>query len=152
MKLRKMLISAILIVLPVVGLGFLWLLTTSKPVVWSFRESGDPSGEPHFAVFNPFREKRSEAEAEKVLNLLKNGNCQKAVQYLDNGDHAELCKKESLYPLEDWKLSNRNDVEGHVKLFYRVKRASLSDYSGQLWINLEETANGWRVRDIEAVY
>lgn len=152
MKLRKMLISAVFIGLLVVVLGVLWLLTSSKSVIWTFKESGDPSGEPSFVVFNPFREKRSEAEAEKVLNLLKSGECQKAVQNLDNGDYAELCEKESLYPLEDWKLSNRNDIEGLVKLFYRVKRKPRPDYFEGVWIDLEQTANGWRVTDIEAVY
>ncbi|MGB7068407.1 MAG: hypothetical protein WBD22_02845 [Pyrinomonadaceae bacterium] len=152
MKLRKMLISAVLISLLVIVLGVLWLLTTNKSVIWSFRESGDPSGEPSFVIFNPFRGKQPEATAEELLNLLKNGECPKAVRNLKGGDYAELCERESQYPLEDWKLSNRNDIEGLAKLYYRVKRASHPDYNGQLWIDLEETANGWKVTDIEAVY
>ncbi|MCZ2391525.1 MAG: hypothetical protein LC113_10665 [Acidobacteria bacterium] len=153
MKLRKMLISVVLISLLVIGLCVIWLSVAARSVIWTFKERGDPSGEPGFVIFNPFREKRSEAEAEKVLNLLKNGKCEKVVQSLEYKEsYTNICEKEALYTLEDWKLSNRRDGENVVRLFYRVKRMSQSDYVEGVWIDLEQTRDGWKVKDIEAIY
>lgn len=142
-----------LIVFSVIVLGASWLLVSPKSVIWSFKEAGDPSGEPGFAIFHPFREKKSETEAEKFLNLLKNGDCEKATLNLKNQEsYADICERESLHILEDWKLSNRNDTEQGVKLYYRVKRTSYSGYDGQLWIDVEKTSHGWKVTGIEAIY
>lgn len=126
---------------------------SSKSVIWSFRESGSISGEPGIVIFNPFRERKSEAEAEKFLNLLKNGDCENAILSLENPrNYEDICERESRHKLEDWKLSNRKDSEQSVKLYYRLKRASYSGYDGQMWIDVEKKTDGWKVREIEAIY
>lgn len=153
MRLQKMFVLAGVIVILLIVLTVAWLLTTSKSVVWSYSERGEVSSTPTFAIFNPFREKKSEAEAERFLNILKNEGCEKAVLSLNNQrNYDDLCERESRYKLEDWKLSYRKDGEKTVELYYRVKRASDSNYSGDMRFDLEQKTDGWKVTDIEAIY
>ncbi len=150
-----LLVSIIIFIVIVTVFSLLFLLWTSpSPVIWSFTESGSVSGEPIFVIFNPFREKESEAEAERFLNLLKEGKCKEAILNLDYWEEYEdMCERESRYELEDWRLSNREDSEQFVRLYYRLKRKNyFAGYSGEMWIEVEKTANGWRVRGVEAIY
>ena len=152
MKSSKMSILVSLVSLLVI-IGIVWLLLFSKSVIWSFKESGSVSSIHSFVIFNPFREKKSEAEAENFLNLLKNEGCEKAVLNLKSErDYKDICEKESLYKLENWELSNRKDTEHSVKLYYRVKRTSYSGYDGQLWLDIEKASDGWTVTDINSIY
>lgn len=149
-----MFILVSLVSLLVIILGIIWLLVFPKPIIWSFKESGNFSPIPIFAVFNPFREKQSEAEAEKVLNLLKNGDCEKVILNLkyNDGRYEYLCENESRNKLEDWELSYRKDGEKTVELFYRIKRFPDSEYIWNLKIDLEKVENGWKVMDAGSIY
>jgi len=149
-----MFISASLVSLLVITLGVIWLLVFSKPVIWSFKESGDVSPVPSFAIFNPFREKQSEVEAEKVLNLLKNGDCEKVIMNLKykDGRYEYLCENELSNKLEAWELAYRKDGEKTVELFYRIKRFPDSEYIWNLKIDLEKVENEWEVTDIGSIY
>ena len=154
MKLRKMFIIASLVSLLVIISGVIWLLVFPKPVIWSFKESGNFSPIPMFAVFNPFREKQSEVEAEKILNLLRNGDCEKVILNLkyQDGSYKYLCENESSNKLEAWELVYRKDSEKTVELFYRIKRFPDSKYIWNLRIDLEKVEKEWKVTDIGSIY
>ncbi|MEW6362159.1 MAG: hypothetical protein AB1477_08605 [Acidobacteriota bacterium] len=136
-----------------VMLGVFWLLMFPKSVVWSFRESGGVSPVPGIVIFNPFRDKKPEAEAEKFLSLLKNDDCEKTVTNLPSQrENADICESVALYKLEDWKLIYRKDSEKTVELYYRVKNSSNPDYVWERRIDLEKTGNEWKVTDIGSIY
>ncbi len=153
MRLQKMSVLVGIVILAIVALGVIWLLLLSKSVVWSFKDKGEASIEPTFVVFNPFRDKDSESEAEKFLLLLKNGECEKVILILERKEkYADMCERESLNKLEDWMLSNRKDNGESVKLYYRLKRSPATNYSGEMWFDLEKEVGKWKVKNIEAVY
>lgn len=132
--------------------GVVWLRLLAGPVVWSFKEKGSPTSEPSFAVFNPFRERHPEIEAEKILSLLKNGECGRVFAGLERRD-ADMCERESINGLEDWRLSNREDNGGAVRLYYRVKRKPVDAYAGEMWFSLAKgTDQQWKVTAINALY
>ena len=134
-------------------LGAAWLLTTSKSVIWSYSESGEASSTPTFSVFNPFRDKKPEAEAERFLTTLKAEGCEKAIESLTiQRSFEDMCERESRYKLEDWKLHYRKDGEKSVELYYRVKRVSDSTYSGNMRFDLGTEPDGWKITEIEAIY
>lgn len=124
-----------------------------KSVVWSFKESGAVSLVPSIVIFNPFRDKKPEAEAEKFLNLLKNDDCKKIVTNLPTQrDYIDVCESVALYKLEDWKLVYRKDSEKTVELYYRVKKSSNPEYIWERRIDLEKIGDEWKVTDISPIY
>ncbi len=142
-----------LIIISIILLGVAWLLTTSKSVIWSYSENGEVSSTPTFAIFNPFREGKSEAEAERFLNLLKDGDCKKAISGLhDQKDHEDLCERESRNKLEDWELTHREDGPKTVVLFYRAKRGASSIYSGEMQFEITKDTDEWKITDIGFIY
>lgn len=153
MRIRKMFMFTGLVIFTVLVLGVVWLLTTPKSVIWSYSENGEISSTPTFSIFNPFREKESEAEAERFLNILKNGDCKRAISSLhDQRNHEDLCERESRNKLESWKLTHREDSPKTVVLFYRAKRGSSSIYSGEMQFELTEDTDEWKITDIGFIY
>lgn len=153
MRSRNMFIFIGLVVVSLVGLAVGWLLTTPKPVLWSLAESGDPSSVPTYVIFNPFRDKAPEGEAEQFLTILKEGGCEKAVAGLRiHRDFSDMCERESRYKLENWKLSYRKDSVKTVELYYSVSRPPISDFTGDMRIDLEEVDGKWSIKDINAIY
>jgi hypothetical protein len=136
-----------------VVLGTVIYLYFSKPVIWSLSEPGDPIGQPFFIVMNAFREKGPEKAAEALLDQLERGQCEEVVLGLkDNEKYTDICERESINKLDDWKLSNRVDTSENVELFYRVKRKPTDDYTGWMRFKLEKESGGWKIKNIESIY
>jgi len=142
------------IVFFLLALALVGLLTTSKSVIWTFRENGNPSSIPSFVIFNPFREKRSEAKAEEFLTLLKNQKCEEAITGSPgiSLNTQDMCERERQNRLEDWELSYRKDGDGKVELFYRVKRVPSESYSSEMCIELKKETDTWKVTCLESIY
>lgn len=134
-------------------LGVFWLLMSPKSIVWTFRESGDISPIPSVVIFNPFRDKKPEAEVEKFLNDLKNGDCKEIMNDLHSQkDDSDMCESIASYKLEDWKLIYRKDNEKTTELYYRVKKHSNPDNIWERRIDLEKKEDEWVVTDIGSIY
>jgi hypothetical protein len=124
------------------------------PVVYRHVERGGPVDEPAFAIFNPFRNRGPERQAEAFLRLLKEGHCEQALSVLPVKQEylQELCQREAKSPLLGWRLTNRSDEGNKVRMYYWVKRKGYNGYQGQLWINLEKRGEDWRATEYECFY
>jgi hypothetical protein len=148
---RKMLIAglAILVVI-VVHL----CLTRAEPVLYRFVEAGRPDQMPEVTIFNPFRDRRPEKSAESFLELLKEGQCERAMAVLplDMESRRTTCEKEGVYSLESWNLKDRTDLPKKVKIYFTVKRKEYGDYQSQVWVTVEERDSQWQVTEFESWY
>ena len=101
-------------------------------------------------LFNPFRNREPEIAADEFLNLLKAGDCDRAVQDLPSELKTPRCLKEKEYPLSSWRLKDRDDEgDQKVTLSYCYK-SQASESEEHLWLVLEKkgswkTTNFWRV-------
>ena len=153
MRLRNMLMLVSLITVSLILFGMVWLLTTSKSVIWSFSESGQVSPMPTFAIFNPFRETKSESEAERGLRSIREGLCHDLTFNLGHKERYDsLCENLRNDNLKDWKLAFREDHNNTVTLFYRTSTASDSSFNSAIMLKLEKQAEQWHLIDIGSVY
>lgn len=145
-------VMILLMVFVAILLGIVVYLYFSKSVVWSLSEPGDPVGEPFFVIMNPFRNKGPERAAEDVLYAIKNGDCESVIANLKSppASYEQLCEKYSNDPLVSWKLLNRQDKGSLTALYYQIGSASDPNYRRDLWIDVEEAENRWKVTDIRA--
>lgn len=123
---KKLIIILLVFVLGVAG----WMFFNRRnSVLYRFTDRGavEYSG---FIVLNPFRDRGPEIQAESIiLSKLKSGDCKHALNLLQDltPDRQEyLCLRESWYPLNSWRLVDRQD-EGHTRLIYSGVRGEMTD-------------------------
>lgn len=152
---KKMIIGAGLIILFVMVLGLSWLIITRNPIIWTFRESGNPSPIPMYAIFNPFRDKKPEIDAENLLIQFKNGNCEEVLlNMVAQEKYVEICERESRFKLLDWRLRYREDKERKAELYYSIMREPDpdSDFKWSMRIGVEQINGEWKITDIGSIY
>lgn len=150
MKSTKMIVLGFLVLILVLGVFF---LRRTRSVLYRFTEIGTVGGGPHFIIFNPFRDKIPENEAEKFLMLFRK-DCETATLHLKfpATQYTGLCEKEVSYEEVKWTLSDREDNEQYVKLHYHVKRDTYNDYDGKIWVDVKRIDDEWKVENVAAVY
>jgi hypothetical protein len=128
-------------------------LFRSRPVLFRSSERGDPSGEPSFVVFNPFRDQAPERCADSFLESIKGGRCEEAASALpiDLNYRQYICEMEKGNPLARWLLKNRTDHRDTVKMFY-WPWADSSEFHGKLWVTVEKRDGQWHVTGYERHY
>jgi hypothetical protein len=148
MKLKIIaIVVAGLILVPI----FYLYITRNRAVVFRY---GDRSSEQNaFLIQNPFRERGPEDEAEKILQELKSGNCDRALALpaADPATIGDRCGKEAVSPLQSWSIVDRQDIGGHAILVYKVYRSEHTSpdythvYSSLAWIDVEKAGEArWR--------
>jgi hypothetical protein len=126
-------------------------LSQKPPILYKYKDKAavDPSSE-LFVIFNPFRDKTPEVEAENFLEMLREGKCErfKSIIRID-------CERENnkdIYALTSWNLINREENDNKIKLHYSVNRASYKGGLGNVWITLDNESDTWKVADYESWY
>lgn len=153
MNFTRMIGSLLIICILFLIVAVVWLNTTSRSVLWSYREQGAVSRLPVLAIFNPFRERKVEEMSEEVLRSIRNGNCREVVSELGASDRYEsLCENLMADGLDDWKLVFREDKANMVSLFYRVKRVSSEGYDSELGVTFNSENEQQRLVDIGTIY
>jgi hypothetical protein len=149
--LHRMLILGLVIVTVIII--YLYLLR-SKSIVYRLVESGNPDHEPAVSIFNPFRDRQPEKCAQNFLELLKAGQCERAMAGVPvNTEYRRIvCEKEGAYNLEGWSLKNRTDQPQKVDMYYLVKRKNYDDLEGQVWVTVEQRDSQWQVTYYESRY
>lgn len=141
-------------VLVLSGAMFALLTARSRPVLWSVLENGDPTEEPLFAIFNPFRNRAPERAAEAVLRDLKEKQVAKALARVpaDANHRAYLTSQEQRHGLRRWCLENRTESGATTTLFYLTARGDSRRCLSPLWIALERSGDGWKMTRFEPWY
>jgi hypothetical protein len=141
------------LVIVTVIITYLYLIR-SKSVVYRFVEAGNPDQEPAVSIFNPFRDRQAEKCAENFLELLKAGQCERAMAGIPANPkyRRTVCEKEAAYNLDGWSLRNRKDQPQKVEMYYLVKRKNYDDVEGQVWVTVEQRDSQWQVTDYESRY
>lgn len=148
----------LLVVLLVVSFGIVGCLFAmrSRSVLYRYFLVGNPSKEPEFAIFNPFRDRQPETSAAEFLTSLQNGDCKSVMRELSQSYSAEYqqttCEKDQTNGLLSWKLTNRTDEIAKVSLYYRVWRKGSSGVHGNVWLTLDKAAGDWRVTRYDRAY
>lgn len=139
----KLLSGAAVLILSIVIL----FIMQSDSVLYRYVEVGDPTKEPAFAIFNPFRDRQPEKSAEDFLLRLKHGDCQSAMSELVHRlqYQQDTCEHEKSKTLTTWRLRNRTDEHQSVRMYYLVGRQTYRDLRGQVWVTVEKRGNRWHV-------
>jgi hypothetical protein len=147
----KVLVFAVVLLL---GLAAYLYYQRSRSVLYRYVEAGNPVQEPVFAIFNPFRDRSPEHSAEAFLEVIKAGQCERAMSALPDTPESrqDICEREKESPLMSWRLKNRTDEPQKVRMYYRVKRKTYGGYQGQLWVTLEKQGEEWQVKQYECFY
>jgi hypothetical protein len=145
-------LAVLFVVLAVTAVGL--FATRSRPVAYAFVESGDPVGEPVLSVLNPFRNRAPERAAESVLEDLKRNDYARALSKIGDpkAPKADIAARENESRLRSWRLMNRTDSGASSKLFYQTKRGRRGSPDSPLWMTVERTHDGWKVKSYEAWY
>jgi hypothetical protein len=137
----------IFVVLGVAALaGGGWLLTSP---VWVNIEMGPMTGDPHYLLLNPFRDRGPEISAGKYLNAIQSPNCRAVVSSLPlsgEGDTKEsICEKQERNPISPrCDLMERVDKDHYVYLEYWCPYLeSGSTGIEKVWPSMEHTKDGW---------
>jgi hypothetical protein len=147
---RSIAVTATIVTMAVISL----FVARSRPVVYAFTEYGDPVREPIWSFLNPFRDRAPEVAAEAVLSHFKRGDYAQALSQIEDpaAVKRELSEHEKQYRLRSWKLLNRRDADGTVKLFYRTERGQSKGLESPLWISVQRASTDWKVTRFEAWY
>lgn len=145
---------SVLAVALLLGIAAYLYYQRSRAVLYRYIEVGDPVKEPAFSIFNPFRDRSPEHSAEVFLEVIKAGQCGRAMSALpDTPEHRqEVCEREKASPLMSWRITNRSDESQKSRMYYRVKRSTYDGYQGQMWVTLEKHGNDWQVTRYECFY
>jgi hypothetical protein len=137
-----------ILVIPCVALlvGLWWLFTSP---VWVNIELGPMTGDPHYLVLNPFRDRAPELSASKYLNEIQSPNCRAVVSSLmlsDEGDTKEsICEKQERDPISArCDLMERVDKGPYVYLEYWCPYSQAgSPGIEKVWPAMERSSGGW---------
>jgi hypothetical protein len=127
----------------------------SQSALYRFGQSAAKStGGPYFSLLNPFRDRGPEQEAEAFLARVKTQSCSQALTglALDQETFKYLCQMEDAHRLISWRLADREETGGKVKIFYWASRTTAGNFKSQLWITVEKADDNWRVSDYESWY
>ncbi len=109
--------------------------------------------DPPFTVFGPFRSRGPERAATDFLKKLQQGHVEVIPQSDDPSDIELHRTREREYPLTDWSLGDRKDLNGKVVLTYWVRRRSAYDgYYPPVILRLAPRGDGWEVTDFSTGY
>lgn len=123
-------------------------LTDQPSVLYRHKDSAavDPA-DGLFVLWNPFRDRMPEAEADGLLADLKNGVCGKITPEL-----ALDCEREAAYPPQTWELADREETATHTRLHYRIYRKDHDGASSNGWLELQRSDGQWRTVSVEFWY
>jgi hypothetical protein len=132
----------------------LLVLSRMGPVLYSYREPGDPRGSPAWSLLNPLRDRAPESAAEDELRALRDGEVDRVFGRLRGSTRLrdEMRRREAQYRLQAWSLNDRRDASSRVRLSYTCRRQGAAGSDSPLWITVEKVADRWQVVDLEAWY
>jgi hypothetical protein len=137
-----------------IGIAAYLYYARSTSVLYRYVEAGNPTKEPAFTIFNPFRNREPESRADRFLEQVGHGNCEQAIAALPHTAQYihDTCEREAKYPLASWHLKNRTDGPQNVRLYFQVARNNYDDIPGGVWITVEGHGEEWQVTRYESIY
>jgi hypothetical protein len=144
--------AALALLVAIAGISALFL-ARSSPVVYSFSEQGDPSGEPYRTLFNPFRDRSPERPAREILRCLSRGDTKEAIAEVDRAEaRDEILALANQGRIRSWRLANRIDSGDSAKLFYWTRWDSSSSSDTPVWVSVKRSSTSvpWRVIDFRS--
>lgn len=137
----------------IVGLTALLFLMRSQPVL--LRVSPDGNMRPrYYCLLNPFRNKEPEIVAEKYLIKLREGQADVISSYV--GARKDIPEKEKKWPIQSWRVGNREDVSDKSEIMYWVTRGNgyepKAGYEDSVYFRLLRSGGSWEVKSFSAIY
>lgn len=136
----------------IIGLTALLFLMRSQPVLLRVPPDGNIRPR-YYCLLNPFRNKAPENVAEKYLNELRAGRVDVISPYI--GANENIPAKEKQWPIQSWRVGNREDVSDKSEIMYWVTRGngySKSGYEEAVYFRLLRSGLGWEVKSFSAIY
>ena len=142
-------VGIVLVLVTIVASVTVLIATSSRPVLYSFSEEGDPVKEPFVAIFNLFRDKSPERAAEALLNDLKHAKYNTVLALVDDPDMKALITMfQRCGRLHSWGMRNRQDSERTSRLFYWITWGESGSWDdGPLWVIVhhDDKQDAWKV-------
>jgi hypothetical protein len=136
----------------IVGLAALLFLTRSHPVL--VRVPPDSNIRPrYYCLLNPFRDKAPENVAETYLNKLREGRADVISSYI--GEGKDIPEKENQWPIQSWRVGNREDISDKSEIMYWVKRGNgyaTVGYEEEVHFTVVRTGGSWELGSFRAIY
>jgi hypothetical protein len=141
-----------ILALLVIGFTVALFLMRSRPVL--LRIPPDDTIRPrHYCLLNPFRDKAPENVAQTYLNKLREGRIEVVSPYV--GESRYILEKEKEWPIQSWRVGNREDDADKSELMYWVKRGngySKGGYEEEVRFTIARSGSSWEVKSFGAVY
>jgi len=141
-----------ILALLIVGLTVTLFLLRSHPVL--LRIPTDDTIRPRsYCLLNPFRDKRPEDVAEAYLNKLREGQVEVISLYI--GENKYIPEREKEWPIQSWRVGDREDATERAELMYWVRRGngySIDGYEEEVRFTVVRSGGRWEVKSFGAVY
>ena len=141
-----------MLALTLVGLTLLLFLMRSRPVLLRIPPDGNMRPR-YYCLLNPFRNKAPENVAETYLNELRAGRVEVISSYI--GSNTYIPGKERQWPIQSWRVGNREDNGDRSELRYWVTRGngySKDGYEDEVRFALVRSRDKWEVTSFSAIY
>jgi len=136
----------------IVGLTALLFLMRSDTVL--LRVPPDNNIRPrYYCLLNPFRNKAPENVAETYLNELRDGRSDVISSYI--GERQDIPGKENQWPIQSWRVGNREDISDKSEIMYWVKRGNgyaTGGYEEEVHFTVVRSGGSWELESFRAIY
>jgi len=142
--------AIVLVALLIISFVAILYLSRSRWVVLLSIPPDDTIRPRHYCILNPFRDTRPEKLAEMYLAKLSAGEVEAISSYIR--DRETILGLERKWPIQTWRVGNREDKAGKTDIMYWVRRGN--GYTGEEEVLFELTRTGasWEVESFSAVY
>ena len=107
-------------------------------IYWSVECACEKEPGPHFAAWNPFRDRAPERVADRFFQQLSAGQCQ--------GEDEALCQRALKHGrVKEWELSTREAKDGVVSLAYEIRYYDPNGLPTDVGFDLRATPYGWAI-------
>lgn len=136
----------------ILGLTAALFLMRSQPVLVRFSPYGTIRPR-YYCLLNPFRNRAPENVAETYLNNLRKGRVDVISSYIGKNKH--IPQREKKWPIESWRVGNREDATDKSELMYWVMRGngySKDGYEEEVRFTVVRSGRSWEVESYGAIY
>jgi len=140
----------VIVALLMISLVAILYLTRSRWVVLLCIPPDDTIRPRDYCILNPFRDTRPEKLAEMYLAKLSAGEVEAISSYIR--DRETILDLERQWPIQAWRVGNREDEEGKTYIMYWVRRGNGYMGEEEVLFGLTRTADDWEVKSFSAIY
>jgi hypothetical protein len=142
--------AIVIVALLIISFVAILYLTRSHWVVLLSIPPDDTIRPRDYCILNPFRDTQPEKLAEMYLAKLSVGEVEAILSYIR--DRETILELERKWPIQAWRVGNRQDKAGKTDIVYWVRRGNGYTGEEEVLFELTRTGESWEVESFSAIY